>query len=129
MLSILVAVAGLVGLALAYKLVTARPNPRFNLHPGPYPDPHPNQDKLVELLIADATGTDADGLANFVRKQRWGGTELRNRLICARNSIRLIAEPAVSKRVDQTVRRMIWESLIWGVSYHNDPDSERDRGS
>jgi hypothetical protein len=77
MVSILAAVAGLVGLALAYKLVTARPNPRFNLQPGPYPDPHPNQDKLVELLIADATGTDTDGLANFVRKQRWGGTELR----------------------------------------------------
>lgn len=128
MVSGLVAIAAFIGVALVYKLVTARPNPGFYpFHPKPYPDPHPNQEKLIELLIADANGTDVDGLANFIRKQRWGGTQLRNRLINARNRIRLIAELGVSKRVDQTVHRMIWESFIWGVAYYNDTDSESGR--
>jgi hypothetical protein len=46
--------------------------------------------------MADANGADARGLTNFIGEQRWGGTELRNRLIHARNRIRLIAEPAYS---------------------------------
>jgi hypothetical protein len=92
MVSVLIAIAAFAGVALVCKLATAGPNPAFDR--DPYPDPDPDQQKLVELIIADATGTDADGLVNFIRQQRWGGTELRNRLIHARNRIRLTAEPA-----------------------------------
>jgi hypothetical protein len=88
MVSVLIAIAAFAGVALVCKLATAGPNPAFDR------DPYPDQQKLVELIIADATGTDADGLVNFIRQQRWGGTELRNRLIHARNRIRLTAEPA-----------------------------------
>jgi hypothetical protein len=119
MVSVLVAIAAFAGVALVYKLATAGPNPAFER--DPYPDPDPDQQKLVELLIADATGTDARGLADFIRKQRWGGTELRNRLIHARNRIRLIAEPAVFQRAKQTVHRIILRSFIWGPPYYTDP--------
>jgi hypothetical protein len=112
MASVLVAIAAFAGVALVYKLVAAGPNPVFD---------DPDQQKLVELLIADATGADAHGLANFIRKQRWGGTELRNRLIHARNSIRLIAEPAVFQRAKQTVRRIILKSFVRGPPYYDDP--------
>ena len=112
MASVLVAIAAFAGVALVYKLVAAGPNPAFD---------DPVQQKLVELLIADATGTDAHGLANFIRKQRWGGTELRNRLIHARNRIRLIAEPAVFQHAKQTVRRIILKSFVRGPPYYDDP--------
>jgi hypothetical protein len=112
MATVLVAIAAFAGAALVYKLATAGPNPAFDR--DPYPDPDPDQQKLVALLIADATGTDAHGLANFIRKQRWGGTELRNRLRHARNRIRLTAEPAVFQRANQTVRRIILKSFMWG---------------
>jgi hypothetical protein len=98
--------------AFVCKLATGGPNPAFD---------DPDQQKLVELLIADATGTDAHGLADFIRKQRWGGTELRNRLIQARKRIRQIAEPAVFQRAKQTVHRTILRSFIWGVAYYSDP--------
>jgi hypothetical protein len=112
MASVLLAIAAFAGVTLLYKVVTAGPNPAFD---------DPDQEKLVELLIADATGTDAHGLENFIRKQRWGGTELRNRLIHARNSIRLIAEPAVFQRAKQTVRRIILKSFVRGPPYYDDP--------
>ena len=112
MASVLVAIAAFAGVALVYKLAAAGRNPAFD---------DPDQQKLVELLIADATGTDAHGLANFIRKQLWGGTELRNRLIHARNSIRLIAEPAVFQRAKQTVRRIILKSFVRGPPYYDDP--------
>jgi hypothetical protein len=118
MVGVLVAIAAFAGVALVYKLATAGPNPAFDR--DPYPDPDPDQQKLVELLIANATGTDTHGLANFIRKQRWGGTELRNRLIHARKRIRLSAEPAVFQRAKQTVRRIMLRSFIWGVPYYND---------
>jgi hypothetical protein len=109
MANILVAIAALAGLALVYKLAIAGPEAAFDLNPEHYRDP--DQQKLVELLIADATGTDALGLVNFIDKQRWGGNRLRNRLICAENKIRLIAEPAVYQRAQQTCRRIILKSL------------------
>jgi hypothetical protein len=112
MASVLIAIAAFAGVASVCKLATAGPNPAFD---------DPDQQKLVDLLIADATGTDAHGLVNFIRKQRWGGTELRNRLIQARKRIRQIAEPAVFQRAKQTVRRAILRSFIWGVAYYNDP--------
>jgi hypothetical protein len=118
MAGVLVAIAAFAGVALVYKLATAGPNPAFDRNP--YPDPDADQQKLVELLIADATGTDAHGLADFIHKQRWGGTELRNRLIHARNRLRLTAEPAVFQRAKQTIRRIILRSFIWGVAYYND---------
>jgi hypothetical protein len=118
MARVLIAIAAVAGVALLYKLATAGPNPAFDR--DPYPDPDPDQLKLVELIIADATGTDAHGLENFIRKQGWGCTELRNRLIHARNRIRLTAEPAVFQRAKQTVRRIIWKSFIWGVAYYDD---------
>src|SRR5271154_6700786 len=111
MASVLIAIAAFAGVAFICKLATARPNPAFDDH---------DQQKLVQLLIANATGTDAHGLANFIRKQRWGGTELRNRLIHARNSIRLIAEPAVFQRAKQTVRRIILKSFVRGPPYYDD---------
>jgi hypothetical protein len=119
MASVLVAIAAFAGVALVYKLATAGPNPAFER--DPYPDPDRDQQKLVELLFVDATETDAHGLTNFIRKQRWGGTELRNRLIHARNRIRLIVEPAVFQRTKQTVRRIILKSFVWGPPYYNDP--------
>jgi hypothetical protein len=109
MASILVAIAALAGLALVYKLAIAGPEATLDLNPEHYRDPE--QQKLVELLIADATGTDAHGLVNFIDKQRWGGNRLRNRLICAENKIRLIAEPAVYQRAKQTSRRIILKSF------------------
>jgi hypothetical protein len=118
MVSALIAIAAFAGVALVFKLATAAPNPAFD--PAPYPDPDPDQQKLVALLIADATGTDTQGLVNFIRRQRWGGTELRNRLNYARNRIRLTAEPAVFQRVQQRVRRIILNSYTWGVAYYND---------
>jgi hypothetical protein len=119
MVNVLIAIAALAGVALVYKLATARPEAAIDLNPEHYPDP--DQQKLVELLIADATGTDANSLVNFIRKQRWGGNRLRNRLICAENRIRLIAEPAVYQRAKQTAGRIILRSFIWGVSYYNEP--------
>src|ERR1700733_7400504 len=118
MVSVLVAIAALAGVALVYKLATAGPEAAFDLNPEHYLGP--DQQNLVDLLIADATGTDAHGLVNFIRKQRWGGTELQNRLICSQNRIRLIAEPAVFQRVKQTARRIILRSFIWGVPDDND---------
>jgi hypothetical protein len=112
MISALVAIAAFAGAVLIYKLVTAGPNPAFDR--DPYSNPDPDQQKLVELIIADATGTDANGLANFIRKQPWGGEELRNRLIHARNRIRLVAEPAVFQRAKRTVRRIILKSYMYG---------------
>jgi hypothetical protein len=114
----LIAIAALAGVALVYKLANAGPEAAFDLNPEHYPDP--DQQKLVELLIAGATGTDGHGLVSFIRKQRWGGTELRNRLICAQNKMRLTAEPAVFQRAKQTARRFILRSFIWGVPYYND---------
>jgi hypothetical protein len=105
MVSVLVAIAALACVALVYKLATAEP-PAFGRGP--------DQQKLVELLMADATGTEADGLANFIRKQHWGGTELRNRLIDAQKRIRPIADPAVFRREKKTVRRIILRSFTWG---------------
>jgi hypothetical protein len=118
MASVLVAIAALAGVALVYKLAIAGPNPAFDRNP--YPDPDPDQQKLVDLLMADAAGTDAHGLANFIRERRWSGTELRNRLIHARNRIRLIAEPAVFQRAKQKAHRIILKSFIWGVPYYKD---------
>ena len=109
MASLLIAIAALAGLALVYKLVLAGPEAVFDLNPEHYRDP--DQQKLVELLIADATGTDARGLVNFIDKQRWGGNRLRNRLICAENKIRLIAEPAVYQRAKETSHRIILKTL------------------
>jgi hypothetical protein len=112
MISVLVAIAAFAGVVLIYKLATAGPDPAFDR--DPYPNPDPDQQKLVELLIADATGTGTHGLANFIRKQPWGGVELRNRLVHARNRIQLIAEPAVVQRTKQTVRRIILKSYMYG---------------
>jgi hypothetical protein len=109
MASLLVAVAALAGLVLFYKLAIAGPEAIFDRNPEHYRDP--DQQKLVELLIADATGTDALGLVNFIDKQQWGGNRLRNRLICAENKIRLTAEPAVYQRAQQTCRRIILKTL------------------
>jgi hypothetical protein len=78
MVSVLVGIAAFVGVALIFKLAIAGPNPAYDRNP--FPDPDPAQKKLVELLIADATGTDTHGLADFIREQCWGGSELRNRL-------------------------------------------------
>ena len=119
MVNVLIAIAALAGVALVYKLATACPEEAFDPNPEHYPDP--DQQQLVALLIADATGTDAHGLIEFIRKQRWGGNRLRNRLICAETRIRLIAEPAVYQRAKQTARRIILRSFIWDVSYSNDP--------
>jgi hypothetical protein len=109
MASLLIAIAALAGLALVYKLAIAGPEAASDLNPEHYRDP--DQQKLVELLIADATGADAHALANFIDKQRWGGNRLRNRLICAENKIRLIAEPAVYQRAQQTCHRIILKTL------------------
>jgi hypothetical protein len=107
--ALLVAIAALAGLILVYKLALAGPEAAFDLNPEHYRDP--DQQKLVDLLIADATGTDAHGLLNFIDKQRWGGNRLRNRLICAENRIRLTAESAVYQRAKETSRRIILKSL------------------
>jgi hypothetical protein len=125
--SVLVAIAAFVGAALAYKLVFAAPNPGFDPHPHPDHDTDPDQQKLVELLIARATGTDVHAIGDFVRKKNWGGNRLRNRLRHARSRIRLTAEPAVTQRVEQVVRHMIWRSLIWDVPYYDDPDNQSGR--
>jgi hypothetical protein len=119
MLNVLITIAALAGLALVFRLATAGPEVVFNLNPDHYPDS--DQQKLVELLIADATGTDAGALVNFIRKQRWGGNRLRNRLICAENKIRLIAEPAVYQRAKQTACRIILRSFTCDVPDYNDP--------
>lgn len=63
MVSVLIAIAAFASLALVYMLATAGTNPAFD---------DPDQQKLVDLLIADATGTDTYGLADFISKQRLG---------------------------------------------------------
>jgi hypothetical protein len=118
MVNVLVATAAFASVALVYKLATAGPEAAFDLNPEHYSDP--DQQKLVELLIADASGTDAHALVNFIRKQRWGGHRLRNRLICAEIKIRLIAEPAAYQRAKHTARRIILRTFIWDLPDDND---------
>jgi hypothetical protein len=101
-MAIIIGIAVLIIIVLAYRFASAGRNPAW--------DNDPSQLRLIELFIADARDGEDVALVNFICQQCWSGKELRNRIIHALNRVRLLTPPAVFKKAKKTGHRLSMES-------------------